>query len=53
MPKTAIIAEIASAGGGNHADLTEVVRRTGVMPYAIDRESADRLRTLSEKLVFG
>ena len=33
-------------GGGN-----EIVRRKGVMPYAIDAESADKLWALSEKLV--
>lgn len=37
----------------NASDVDEVVRRKGVMPYAIDRENADRLWTLSEKLVFG
>ncbi len=29
----------------------EVVRRKGVMPYAIDKENADKLWTLSEKLL--
>ncbi len=35
------------------SEVDEVVRRKGVMPYAIDRENADKLWTLSEKLVFG
>lgn len=37
----------------NTSDINEIVRRKGVMPYAIDRENAERLWTLSEKLVFG
>jgi NAD(P)-dependent dehydrogenase (short-subunit alcohol dehydrogenase family) len=46
------IAEITVIGDGA-SDVDEVVRRKGVMPYAIDRENADRLWSLSEKLVFG
>lgn len=37
----------------NATEVDEVVRRKGVMPYAIDKENADKLWTLSEKLVFG
>lgn len=37
----------------NASDVDEVIRRKGVMPYAIDKENADKLWTLSEKLVFG
>jgi len=37
----------------NATEVDEVVRRKGVMPYAIDKENADKLWTLSEKLVFA
>lgn len=46
------IADITIENGDN-SNIEETVRRKGVMPYAIDRENAERLWTLSEKLVFG
>lgn len=45
------IAEIVSQNGENHTDLDELLKRKGVMPYAIDKENADRLWTLSERLM--
>lgn len=47
------IASLAPENNGDDAGLEEVIRRKGVMPYAIDKENADRLWALSEKLVFG
>ena len=47
------ITEITLQNGEQHTDLDELLKRKGVMPYAIDKENADRLWTLSEKLVFG
>lgn len=47
------IAVITPEINGDDAGLDEVVRRTGVKAYAIDKENADRLWALSEKLVFG
>lgn len=44
------IAEIAGIAEGTPV-ANEVASRKGVMPYAIDRENADRLWTLSEKLI--
>jgi NAD(P)-dependent dehydrogenase (short-subunit alcohol dehydrogenase family) len=35
------------------SDVDQVVRRKGVRSYAIDRENAEKLWALSEKLVFG
>lgn len=48
-----IAAITADAGSGSASEVDEIVRRTGVMPYAIDLENAERLWTVSEKLVFG
>jgi len=45
------IADITPENGGNDADVNAVVRRKGVKSYAIDKENADRLWTLSEKLI--
>ena len=47
------IAEITPENDGTASEVDEVVRRKGVMRYAIDKENADRLWALSEKLVFG
>lgn len=47
------IASITPETDDSASNVDEVVRRKGVMPYAIDRENADKLWTLSEKLVFG
>lgn len=47
------IAEITVTGSGDTPGLDEVVRRKGVMPYAIDRDNADRLWTLSDRLITG
>lgn len=46
------IAQIAVIND-NTSEIGEIVKRTGVMPYAFDKENADKLWTLSEKLVFG
>jgi NAD(P)-dependent dehydrogenase (short-subunit alcohol dehydrogenase family) len=45
------IADIAPEKSDGSSELDEVVRRKGVMSYAIDRESAARLWTLSERLI--
>jgi NAD(P)-dependent dehydrogenase (short-subunit alcohol dehydrogenase family) len=47
------IASITPENDESASEVDEVVRRKGVMPYAIDKENADRLWSLSEKLVFG
>lgn len=47
------IADITPESDGNASEVEEVVSRKGVMSYAIDKENADKLWTLSEKLVFG
>lgn len=44
------IAEVADSGEGTPV-ANAVARRKGVKSYAIDRENAERLWTLSEKLV--
>ncbi len=45
------IAEITSPNGENNGDLDEILKRKGVMSYAIDKENADQLWALSEKLI--
>lgn len=47
------IAEIAWHNSENNTDLDELLKRKGVMPYAIDKENADRLWALSGKLIAG
>lgn len=45
------IAEITPQSDENNTDLDELLKRKGVMSYAIDKENADKLWTLSEKLL--
>jgi len=47
------IAEMTPENDAGASEVDEVVRRKGVMPYAIDKENARKLWALSEKLVFG
>jgi hypothetical protein len=47
------IAGITPKNSGNDTDLDELLKRKGVMSYAIDKENADRLWTLSEKIIAG
>ena len=47
------IAEITSQNSENNTDLDELLKRKGVMPYAIDKTNADHLWKLSEKLIFA
>jgi NAD(P)-dependent dehydrogenase (short-subunit alcohol dehydrogenase family) len=47
------ISDVTPEYSGNDADINEIVRRKGVKSYAIDKENADRLWTLSEKLIVG
>lgn len=45
------IADITPQNDGNKNDLEELLKRKGVMPYAIDEENADKLWALTEKLL--
>ncbi len=45
------IAEITPQSDENNTDLDELLKRKGVMFYAIDKENADKLWALSEKLL--
>jgi NAD(P)-dependent dehydrogenase (short-subunit alcohol dehydrogenase family) len=45
------IANVTSPTGENNSDLDTILKRKGVMSYAIDKENADKLWTLSENLV--
>ncbi|HVE56600.1 MAG TPA: oxidoreductase [Pyrinomonadaceae bacterium] len=45
------IANVTPENNETDSNIAEVVRKKGVMPYAIDKENADKLWTLSEKLV--
>jgi NAD(P)-dependent dehydrogenase (short-subunit alcohol dehydrogenase family) len=47
------IAENTPQNSENNNDLDELLKRKGVMTYAIDKENADRLWALSEKLIAG
>jgi NAD(P)-dependent dehydrogenase (short-subunit alcohol dehydrogenase family) len=45
------VAEITPQNSENNNDLDEILKRKGVMSYAIDKENADKLWALSEKLI--